>query len=154
MDRLTLIWILIVLSNQLVFSQLATDKQIDYAYSLVIDVNDMMGNNHNNYKYLINKGWDFDSNNDLIFLKDRMMYFVTYNYFSDDIENSDFYKRRPIDTLKIYLTDSQLDSIYYYTSDIFNINDSIDIIDNDQPDDIYDGWVVKLTLELENYKTN
>jgi hypothetical protein len=121
-----------------------------YSYEIIIDMNHLQRSDSYNYKYLLNKSWEFIGENEVISYDDNTLYYIQYNYVPAPQKGFDIYDRIPLDTLKICLTDHQLDSIYYLASRLFQIDKTLSI-DYKENFAIYDGHYSKVTLRLDNY---
>jgi len=156
MERLFLL-IFCLLNFQIVFAQVENKKSnqtVDnYDFSVEINMNHYQWVNSCNYKYLINKGWDYDQKDSLIFFNDNFERLIKYKYVDAPQKGFDRHDRVPIDTIKFSLTNEQLDSIYLLTSKIFQTDSSIIIKNTSSNSGSYDGEYVTVSLRLLNYST-
>jgi hypothetical protein len=114
-------------------------------------MNDMSRRNDYNYKILINKGWDYDENGLARFLDSKNLYYITFEYKKAFEKGFDHYDRIPKDTLKLILTDSQIDSIFVLTTELMTIDKNLNVTDKKSPEWHYDGEYASVKLELREY---
>jgi hypothetical protein len=114
-------------------------------------MNDMSRRNDYNYKILINKGWDYDENGLARFLDSKNLYYITFEYKKAFEMGFDHYDRIPKDTLKLILTDSQIDSIFVLTTELMTIDKNLNVTDKKSPEWHYDGEYASVKLELREY---
>lgn len=147
---------LIIFSNAFIFcySQEKIENDKNYSFNVVLDMNDMSRRNDYNYKFLINKGWDFDENGLTKFLENKHLYYITFENKKVSEKGFDHYDRIPQDTLKMKLTDSQIDSIYVLTTELMTIDKNLNVIDKKSPEGNYDGEYASVKLELREYSTS
>jgi hypothetical protein len=110
-------------------------------------------NNAYNYKFLINERWSHNENDSLIFFNDIYDRFIKYNYVAAPQKGFDRYDRLPVDTLKFKLKNEQMDSIYFLTSNLFQLDSLIKFKNTNSNFDSYDGEYVTVKLRLINYST-
>jgi hypothetical protein len=114
-------------------------------------MNDMSRRNDYNYKILINKGWDYDENGLARFLDSKNLYYITFECKKAFEKGFDHYDRIPKDTLKLILTDSQIDSIFVLTTELMTIDKNLNVTDKKSPEWHYDGEYASVKLELREY---
>jgi len=151
-----IIILLIVFTNSIIssYSQEENKTNKNYSFNVVLDMNDMSRRNYYNYKFLINKGWDYDENGLTKFLEDKYLYYITFEYKKAFEKGFDHYDRIPQDTLKVKLTDSQIDSIYILTTELMTIDKKLTVTDKKRPKGHYDGEYASVKLELSEYSTS
>jgi hypothetical protein len=90
-----IIILLIVFTNSIIssYSQEENKTNKNYSFNVVLDMNDMSRRNYYNYKFLINKGWDYDENGLTKFLEDKYLYYITFEYKKAFEKGFDHYDR-------------------------------------------------------------
>lgn len=146
---------LVLFSNSFLFSysQEKTKNDKSYSFNIVVDMNDMSRRNDFNYKFLINKGWDNDENEQTRFFDDKSLYYITFEYKKAFEKGFNHYDRVPKDTVKVKLADSQMDSIFVLTTQLLTIDKNLDVTHRKVPISFYDGEYVSVRLELIEYNT-
>ena len=122
----------------------------DYEYELIVDMQHMQHNDKYNYKYFINKNWEFFEDKEVVRYNKNTLYYIRFSYVSSPENESDNYDRMPLDTSLICLSDNQLDSIFNFASRLFSIDTTLSIIHKNNHVH-YDGQYSKVTLRLDNY---
>lgn len=123
---------------------------IDYDYELIVDMQHMQRINKYNYKYFVNKNWEFFGDKEVLKYEKNTLYYIQFDYVSAPENGFDIYDRIPIDTAMICLSDNQLDSIFYFAKRLFSLDTTLSLIRNDNFDH-YDGQYSKVSLRLGNY---
>ena len=146
---------LIIFSNVFFFcySQEKIENNKNYSFNVVLDMNHMSRRNDYNYKFLINKGWDYDENGLFKLLDNKTLYYISFEYKKAFEKGFDHYDRFPKDTLKVILTDSQIDSIFVLTTELMTIDKNLNITTKKSPEMDYDGAYASVRLELREYST-
>jgi hypothetical protein len=156
MKRYLFILILGLLSNNRTYSQVGDNPTYcadNYGFSVVIDMQHLQHDNAYNYKFLINERWSHNENDSSIFFNDIYDRFIKYNYVAAPQKGFDRYDRIPADTIKFKLSNEQMDSIYFLTSNLFQLDSSINVKNTNSNADSYDGEYVTIKLHLINYST-
>jgi hypothetical protein len=156
MKTLKIIFILlIVLTNSIIssFSQEENKTNKNYSFNVVLDMNCMSRKNDDNFKFLINKNWDYDENGIFKTLDRKSLHFVRFEYKKAFEKGFDHYDRVPIDTLRIKLNDFHLDTIFRLTTELMTIDKNLNVTDKKSPEWHYDGKYASVKLELEEYST-
>ena len=121
----------------------------NYNFNVVIDVEHLQRNDEYNYKYLINKDWDFNEEGKYVDLPMQKLIKVNYSYVQNESLGHDNYDRKPIDTIYTEINKPQLDSVYSMTSAIFKINPKNLIKDTLSYKDNFDGQFYQLSFYQE-----
>jgi hypothetical protein len=111
----------------------------------------MSRNNDYNYKFIVNKGWDFDENGSFILLDYKTLYFITFEYKKAFQKGFDHYDRIPKDTVKVKLSDNEIDSIFVLTTELMTIETNLNVKDINSSEMDYDGEYATVKLELKEY---
>ena len=120
-----------------------------YEFSLVIDVNDYGFNNNMNFKYLINKDYSYNLENQYVSLPPQKLILINYKY--DLAENEK--KRIAEDTLFYEITKQELDSIYFKAVPLFTVSHLNEDFRTTQNFDMYDGEYYQVTLKNDIDRT-
>lgn len=133
------------------YSQEQIDNNKNYSYSLVLDMNHLSRNNDYNFKFIVNKSWEFSENGAVNFFDNKSIYFIEYEYKKAFHKGFDHYDRIPKDTIKTKLLDYQLDSIFVLTRELMTLDKNINVTEKRKPEVDYDGKYASVKLELFEY---
>ncbi len=128
-------------------------KEKEFPYFLIIDMNHLQHDNEFNYKCLVNNGCDKSLRNEYKILEDKSLYFINYKYISAPEKGFDSYDRMALDTVKVKLSDKQLEKIFIISTELFNLKNPKEKLNKKRQDSEYDGEYVTVVLGLDNYST-
>ena len=127
----------------LIFGQVNDKEKIEYDYSLIVDCED--GLCANDFKFIINPE-PFR----------KCMFYISYEYKNDSLtkEKNREILRIPLDTLKIELSTTQLDTIYSLTKRLFIIPEKPKKYDSKKfyPPMIYDGISAIVKFKFKDFE--
>ena len=128
-------------------------KEKEFPYYLIIDMNHLQHDNKFNYKCLVNNGYDKSLRGEYKILDDKSLYFINYKYISAPEKGFDYYDRMALDTIKVKLSEKQLEKIFVISTELFNLKNPKEKLNKKRVDSYYDGEYVNVILGLDNYST-